>query len=308
MASGYLLSFAAALCFAGYIVVGKISQNDLEPITLVFYISFLAFFLSLPFALVNPSTLNSRLFKREVCNSGLWLHVICIFFAMWTLWQGIQFLNPATATMLGRTETLWSIFLACLIYKEKFSAIYFLAFGLMLLGIMVMNGNPADFSSMATLSSGGMVYILLSSLFFAVAEMFAKKVSQCIPPARFTIYRNGIITVISGTTSLLLGQIQWLETSQWLNVALAALLGPGLARLLYLHALKRLELIKTTLIGEVEPVFTALMSFWALQEIPSLEEWTGGALMVAACLILILNLHLVEQRKLNYPEEVEATG
>ena len=114
MASGYLLSFAASLCFACYIVVGKISQNDLSPITLIFYISFLSFTLSLPFALVNQSTIDSRLIKREVSNSGLWLHVICIFFAMWTLWQGIRVLNPATATILSRTETLWTIFLACL--------------------------------------------------------------------------------------------------------------------------------------------------------------------------------------------------
>ncbi|MDJ0702099.1 MAG: DMT family transporter [Leptolyngbyaceae cyanobacterium MO_188.B28] len=304
MASGYLLSFAASLCFAGYVVVGKISQNDLEPITLVFYISFLAFFLGLPFALVNKSPLNGRVFKRELCNTGLWLHVICIFFAMWTLWQGVRFLNPATATMLGRTETLWTIFLACLIYKERFSSIYYLAFGLMLLGIMVMNGNPTDFFSMAFLSGGGAVYILLSSLFFAVAETSAKKASEGISPARFTIYRNGIITVIAGMTSLLLGQLQWLEPSQWLNVSIAALLGPGLARLLYLHALKRLELIKTTLICEVEPVLTALMSFLALREIPSFEEWTGGILMLAACLVLILNVYFVEQRKVNYSEGV----
>ena len=304
MASGYLLSFAAALCFAGYVVVGKISQNNLAPITLVFYISFLAFFLSLPFVLVNKSPFNRRVFKKEFCNTGLWLHVICIFFAMWTLWQGVQFLNPATATMLGRTETLWTIFLACLIYKERFSSIYYFAFGLMLLGVMVMNGNLTDFSSMTAFSSGGTVYILLSSLFFAVAETSAKKASQGVPPARFTIYRNGVITIMAGATSLLLGQLQWLETSQWLNVSIAALLGPGLARLLYLHALKRLELIKTTLICEIEPVLTALMSFLALREIPSFEEWTGGILMLAACLILILNVYFVEQRKVNYSEGV----
>ena len=97
--------------------------------------------------------------------------------------------------------------------------------------------------------------------------------------------------------------MQWLETSQWLNVALAALLGPGLSRLLYLYALKRLELIKTTLIGEVEPVLTALMSFLALREIPSFEEWTGGSLMLAACLILISECASYRATQVEFPKE-----
>lgn len=294
MASGYFWSLAAALSFAGYLVVGKMSENELAPIALVFYLSLLAFLMGLPLVWINKATIHSRLLKREISNAGLWLHVICIFLAMWTLWQGISSLNPATAVMIGRTETLWTVLLACLVYKEKFSPVYVLVFTLMLLGLIVMNGNLGDLSARSTVSRSGIVYILLSSLLFAVAEILTKKVSNDIPPVRFTVYRNGIITVMAGVVSMVLGQIHWLETSQWLNVTLAALLGPCLARLFYLQALQQLELVKATLIGEFEPVFTALVSFFVLREIPGLEEWTGGALIIAACLLLIVNIHLVE--------------
>ena len=287
MASGYFWSFAAALSFAGYLVVGKISENNLEPIALVFYLSLLAFLMGLPFIWINKVIIHNRLLTREISNVGLWLHVICIFFAMWTLWQGVSSLNPATAAMIGRTETVWTVFLACLVYKEKFSPIYILAFLLTLLGLIVMNGNLGDLSAISTASSNGIVYILLSSLLFAVAEILAKKVSNDIPPVRFTVYRNGIITIMAGLVSMVLGQIHWLKTSQWLNVTLAALLGPCLARLFYLQSLQQLELVKATLIGEFEPVLTALVSFFVLREIPELEEWTGGALMLTACLLLI---------------------
>ena len=302
MAPGYFLSFFAALSFAGYFVVGKISENDLEPIALVFYLSLLAFLIGLPFALLNKSTTNSRLLKREISSSGLWLHVICIFLGMWTLWQGVSFLDPATAVMIGRTETLWTVLLACMVYKEKFSSTYVFAFLLMLFGIIVMNGNLDNLSAMTTTSGGGIVYILLSALFFAVAEILAKKVGNDIPPVRFTLYRNGIITVMAGLVAIMLGQIHWLETSELLNVTLAALLGPCLARLFYLHALQRLELVKVTLIGEFEPVLTALLSFFVLREIPTLKEWAGGALILAACLLLILNVHFRERLSLKQVE------
>ncbi len=305
MTSGYFWSFAASLSFAGYLVVGKISENELEPIALVFYLSLLAFLMGLPFVWINKVTINNYSLKREISNAGLWLHVICVFLAMWTFWEGVSYLNPATAVMIGRTETLWTVLLACMVYKEKFSPVYVLAFILMLLGLIVINGNLNDLSAISTASGSGIVYILLSSVFFAVAEILAKKVSRDIPPVRFTVYRNGIITIIACVVSILLGQIHWLERGQWLNVTLAALLGPCLARLFYLQSLQKLELVKVTLIGEFEPVFTALVSFLVLKEIPGLEEWTGGALIVAACLLLIVNSHLVEWLKPSCSRQVE---
>ncbi len=227
----------------------------------------------------------------------LWLHVGSIFLAMWTLWQGISVLNPATATMIGRTETLWTVALACLIYKERFSFIYFIAFGLAFAGIFFMQDELGSAVSISTFSNSGVIYILISSLFFALAEVFAKNISLEISPIRFSIYRHGIITVAAGIFSLLLGHMHWLETNQWFNLTLAAFLGPGLARLLYLYSLQRVDLVKTTLLGEIEPVFTALVSFLVLREVPSLEEWTGGSMMLGACLILILHVHFSEKKK-----------
>lgn len=297
MPLGYFFSLASAFSFACYIVVGKITEDGLEPITLVFYLSLLAFVISFPLFWMDKSKLNTHIFKQEFFNPMLWLHVGSIFFAMWTLWQGISVLNPATATMIGRTETLWTVALACLIYKERFSFIYFIAFALALGGICFMQGDLGNAISLSTFSSNGVVYILLSSLFFALAEVFAKNLSQEIPPIRFSIYRHGIIAVAAGVCSVLLGHMHWLDTSQWLNLSLAAFLGPGLARLLYLYSLQRVDLVKTTLLGEIEPVFTALVSFLILREVPSFEEWTGGAMMLGACLILILHVHFDEQKK-----------
>ena len=299
MPLGYFFSLAAAFSFACYVVVGKVSEDGLEPITLVFYLSLIAFLINLPLLLIDKKTISKPVFKGEFFNSSLWLHVGCIFFAMWTLWQGVSVLNPATATMIGRTETLWTVAFACLVYKERFSIIYLFAFILALGGIFLMQGNPINFVSTSSVSGSGVVYILLSSLFFAAAEIFAKNISLDIPPIRFSIYRHGIVTMAAGSIALLLGHMHWLETDQWLNIALAAFLGPGLARLLYLYSLKQVELIQTTLLGEVEPVFTALVSFLVLREVPSSDEWTGGALMVAACLILIIHVHFGESNKLN---------
>jgi drug/metabolite transporter (DMT)-like permease len=296
MSIGYLFSLASALSFAGYIVVGKLSESYLEPITLVFYLSFLAFFISLPIVFLESSKFGFKTFKEEIIHYQLWLHVGCIFFAMWSLWQGVSELNPATATMLGRTETLWTVILACLIYKERFSVMYCVAFVFAIAGIVLMQGDVSGALSISALSSSGVSYILLSSVCFAAAEMFSKNISQSIAPSRFALYRHGLVTMIAGSLSLSLGQMHGLEPDQWLNVILAAFLGPGLARLLYLYSLQRIDLIKSTLLGEIEPVFTALVSFLILKEIPSFAEWTGGALMVMACLILILSIHFGESK------------
>jgi len=298
MSLGYLFSLASALSFACYIVVGKISEEYLEPITLVFYLSFLALIVSFPVIFAEKKKFNLDIFKKEFFNFRLWLHVSCTFCAMWSLWHGVSELNPATATMIGRTETLWTVVLACLIYKERFSLMYCFAFILAIAGVFLMQGDIGNALSISALSSGGVSYILLSSVFFAAAEIFAKNISQSISPSRFSLYRHGIITVIAGSLSLALGQMHGLESAdQWLNVVLAAFLGPGLSRLLYLYSLQHIDLIKTTLLGEVEPVFTALVSFLILREVPTFAEWTGGALMVVACLILMLSVHFGEAKQ-----------
>ena len=70
-------------------------------------------------------------------------------------------------------------------------------------------------------------------------------------------------------------------------IALAALVGPVLARTLYMYALRHIDVSRAALVNQTQPLFVALFSAIALSTLPTRREWVGGILIVAGCLMLV---------------------
>ncbi len=59
-------------------------------------------------------------------------------------------------------------------------------------------------------------------------------------------------------------------------IMIAALVGPFLARTLYMYALRHLAVSRAALISQSQPLFVAIYSSILLHALPSRREWMGG--------------------------------
>jgi len=70
-------------------------------------------------------------------------------------------------------------------------------------------------------------------------------------------------------------------------IATTALVGPFLARTLYMYSFKHLQISRIAIVKQSEPLFVAFFSSILLHALPSRREWTGGLLILGGALILV---------------------
>jgi drug/metabolite transporter (DMT)-like permease len=73
----------------------------------------------------------------------------------------------------------------------------------------------------------------------------------------------------------------------WPLIATTALVGPFLARTLFMYSLRHLPISKAAIINQSQPLFVALFSAILLHTLPSRREWTGGLLILGGALLLV---------------------
>ena len=78
-------------------------------------------------------------------------------------------------------------------------------------------------------------------------------------------------------------------TSVWPGVLVLGIIGPILSRMMYLMALKRLELSKVAVVSQSQPVFVILTALLVLNQLPTLREFTGGLFLIAGCIFMVVS-------------------
>jgi len=213
--------------------------------------------------------------------------------AIWLWWAGVQKIDPSLASFLNRVEVPIIILMGVVLLKEKFGPLEIIGGGLTLLGIVIMK------LTLRFQYDEGFWLVLASSLCFGVTEYISKIALRYVDAVPMTYLRNLMIAVafwvlFAGSDNSFsgLGEV-------WYGVAAVALLGPILARLLYMLALVRLELSKVAIISQLQPVYVLLIAVVALNQMPTTRELAGGFCLLAGCLLMIIGrqrLRLVSAR------------
>jgi drug/metabolite transporter (DMT)-like permease len=162
----------------------------------------------------------------------------------------------------------------------------------MFLGVVVLRYQaPESFSA-------GFWMMILSSLLFGVTEVLIKTRVHAIPPDTFVFARNFLaflMFMIGALWRVAMEEgVWWKGLADWDGIqrglpliTTTALVGPFLARTLYMHCLRNLDISRAALINQSQPLFVAIYSAILLHTLPSRREWTGGLLIVAGALLLV---------------------
>jgi bacterial/archaeal transporter family protein len=139
-------------------------------------------------------------------------------------------------------------------------------------------------------SHGWFYWALLSAVFAALTAIFAKIGIQGVDSDLATLVRTAIILLVLSAFVWYAGK--WsnplsLSPKTWLFLGLSAL-ATGASWVCYFRALQIGEASKVAPVDKFSLVLVAIFAFVFLGERPSLQQWSGIALVAAGVLVLAI--------------------
>jgi drug/metabolite transporter (DMT)-like permease len=261
-------------------VLGKVVLTDLSPSHLVALIFSIA-------AILQGLWITKTGQWRDFCGCSPrgWFHVFLFsslsVAALWTLWAGIKYLDPTVASFISRLQTPVTVLLGIYLLQERFRLYEGIGGAFVLLGVVVI------YASFDFRISVWFWVMVTSGILFGLTEVSAKVALRYLAPEPLSFLRTlmvaaffMIVIIIKKTPLFNLGY-------HWWGVLAIGLMGPTLARLFYLFALKHLDVSKAALVNQIQPVFVAAIAFTFLHTIPTLRAWIGGVLILTGCFLMI---------------------
>ncbi len=214
-----------------------------------------------------------------------WLGIFTVssWCAVWTFWAGVQRMDPSLAAFLNRSEVPIAIALGVIFLKERLTRLEILGMILSLAGIVIMR------LTLRVEYTNGFWLVLLGSVFFGVTEFVSKVAVRHVDPVVLTYIRNAFLAVLFWIAFLSSGQSYEGLEIVWPGVIAIGFLGPIMARMAYLMALKRISLFRVAVISQIQPVFVILIALFVLGQLPTFREVTGGIFLIAGCMLMIVS-------------------
>lgn len=284
---GYFFASLSGIAAGTAVVTGKLGVLNISSVAFSCYSSLIGAASTLIYLLATKR-LAFEIPKKTI--TPLLGQIFFSYLAMWTFWEGARTVNAAVGSFLVRIETVFILILSVIFLGERLRRREIIAALIILSGAFVIaEAEPGKiFVSLKTGEASGIALILISALAFAMTEFFSKKIAANITPFNLVLIRNTALGFIFGITGLFLDSLETPAADTYGIIVASAISGPILARLLFMNALRRTDLGKASLFGQIEPFFAALLSFFVLGDVPNVSQWIGGILIIAGCALMVI--------------------
>lgn len=278
---GYAIAVVSSIFSALAITIGKWNLQAISSLVLnclIFSVATVLFAVGwLPFVLKRGTFKVTR-------KGAFWILMFGItsWAALWAFWAGVKRMDPSLASFLNRAEIPVAILLGIVFLRERFTKWEGVGALVSIAGIVIMK------MALRFEYTTGFWYVLLGSLFFGITEFVSKVGVRYVAPSILMFLRNMFMAVMFWVVFFAGGyNFDGLE-KVWPGVLLLGLVGPILARIFYLLALKRMALSKAAVISQSQPVWVVLIALLFLGTLPTFREVIGGLFIVGGCLIMIV--------------------
>ncbi|ACY16686.1 DMT family transporter [Haliangium ochraceum] len=210
---------------------------------------------------------------------------VCTLGANLSMLRSLTALNPAITAVLAKSEVLFVGVLSWPLLGERPTPRFALGALLALLGFGIMHVPVHGFHADA-----GSLWALSAALCWACMQLAARKFIRRVSPGQVNAVRlwlcvTGMLLVPGAAAGVL-----ELSSQMWLFIALGALGGPFLSRLLLLHAVRFVSASLSSLVSLVSPVFAAVIALLAFGTLPSTLEMLGAGVVLIAVAMPIREL------------------
>lgn len=186
--------------------------------------------------------------------------------------------DVATAVFVHYLTPVLVAVLAPFVLKEKFSLKVASAVGIALIGLFVMV-KPQQGISM------GVVLAFISAIAYAGTTLLFKKGSSSFKPYELAFSQNAV--AVMGLLLWVLFHWQPLATTDLTLILISGIVLQSVGLVFFLKGMKQLPASQVSVITFLEPVGAVVLAIIFLKEIPTLSIFLGGALVLAACTLVI---------------------
>jgi len=242
---------------------------DIHPLTIVFYRSFFASLVFIPF-------LRSSEFRF---NRPVLVSVTSYTAAITAFVSANKLTTAANAIVLQYTAPVLVYLFSRLVLGEKIPRPNALALAVSMVGVGFISADSAGEPEMS-----GVLLALLSGVLFALYMVNLQRVKEF--SATYVTWLNNLVCAL-----LLLPFVKArlaLSTDQLLIVAIMGAVQLGLPYFLFSRGLRSIPLQEAALIALVEPVLNPVWVALIIGEIPSFATLLGGAMILAALAVRYL--------------------
>lgn len=163
--------------------------------------------------------------------------------------------------------------------KVKFDPIHILLGFLVLIGIYIL---APEFNLEST-QLQGVLLGLLSALCYAIRILLLKGKVKTYNGAMLMFYQVAIMTVILAPVLFVMDSSN--ISTQYPFVIVLALLTTTIGHTIFINSLKYFKASTASIIGSTQPVFGIIIAYFFLNEIPTVNTFLGGSLILATVII-----------------------
>ncbi|HZG24438.1 MAG TPA: DMT family transporter [Chitinophagaceae bacterium] len=284
---GILLAVISAIIWSGNFIVARGISQKIPPITINFFRWLTAFLLLFPFA-------HKKLRAEKNIVIANWRYFFFVSFTCIVLFNSFVYIaghytSAINMALIGTTSSpVFTIVMAAIFLKEQVKPLRILGLIICTAGIVVLLSQGSFERLLAFRFSQGDWWVLSGSLFFAVYNLLVKRIPAGISPLTFLI-----VFFMLGVSMLLPLYIWEHRVSApvaWNGqlYAIVLYLGVGTSLLAYLcwnAAIQRIGSARTSLFGNLIPLFSTVEALLILDEKIHLIHLLSGILVIAGLVI-----------------------
>ena len=196
-----------------------------------------------------------------------------------TYFYALKLSNVALGMLSLHTFPVIIVLLEPLFMKTKLDYVHVLLGLMVLLGIYILSPDL----DLDNTKVQGIIVGLFSALCYAIRILILKTYAQKYDGTMLMLHQLVVISV------LLLPVVFLMDTSgfetQWPYVLLLAILTTAIGHTMFVRSLKYFKASTAGIITSALPIYGIIIAFFFLGEIPSLNTYIGGALIVSTVII-----------------------
>ncbi len=277
---GELFLLGEILLWSIFPIVTLLTYNSLTPLS---SLALSTFFASVFFGLI----LTKKGLWREILIPGILGQIIYpalfigVFFYILNF-TGLKYTTAGNASLVGQMEIFFSYLLFNVWKKENLDRNHLVGIFLMLVGAcFILLPKSTHFA-------WGDGIILFSTLFAPMGNFYQQKLRKKISAYTIMFWRSFLSFPVILAVALITGQgfsLPEFYRSFWL-IILSGIFLMGISKILWIEAIHRVSVVKANALACIRPLFTLILAYFFLKEIPTL--WQIVALLPLAAGVILL--------------------
>ncbi len=265
-------------------VFARLLLPYLNPITSSFYYMIIATIQIAIFAAVRRQ-IDWRIFRD---HAKFFLAIgFLIAVATSTSYAAVIYIDPGTASMIARMNTIFALGFGILWLKERLVQGEKIGAVLAVIGIFVISFQPGGSNNLLWLGS---LLVLGSTFSYALHTAIVKRYGGEIEFTNFFLFRMATSSLFLFIFALGSGELVWPTGRElWLILLITATVNVTISRSLYYLVLRRFRLSIFTIILTTSPVITILWSVALFDERPTLQSLLGGTAVIVGVILVTMS-------------------